>query len=200
MSLIDNTSKDQLVRSKDQLTRSNDEFARKSKRVSVSIVGPIPLLVSADPIQTDDPSPTDAPAELSFSKRLLTYNKWVLFALAMQYFNTGMRSMIMLALNDLFLLRYGIPPLVASELISFIGLPWTLKLFFGIITDSFPICGSTKRSYVLIMGLLQFVALLAVALFDWPTVEPVAIFVFIYSIGGAFEEVVCQGLMVVEAR
>lgn len=41
---------------------------------------------------------------------------------------------------------------------------------------------------------------MAVFLIDFPTVTPIVWLTVIYSIGGAFMEVVCQGLMVVEAR
>lgn len=84
--------------------------------------------------------------------------------------------------------------------LSYINLPWALKLFYGIFSDSIPIFGSTKRYYILIMGVLQFIALAAASVYNWSTPGPVVIFSIIYSFGGAFNEVVCQGLMVVEAR
>lgn len=55
--------------------------------------------------EAEEPVPVDK----SFCKRIRhNYNRWVLFALGMQYFNTGMRSMIVLSLNDLFLNKYRV--------------------------------------------------------------------------------------------
>lgn len=123
-----------------------------------------------------------------------------MFAIAMQYFNSGMRSMIGLALLDLFAFRYKVGPAQAGLWLSYINLPWALKLLYGIFSDSLPIFGSTKRYYILLMGIIQFLALSAVAAYNWPTAGSVVILSIIYSFGGAFEEVVCQGMMVVEAR
>ena len=50
------------------------------------------------------------------------------------------------------------------------------------------------------MGILQFIALLTVAICNFPTPMPVVILTIFYSLGGAFTEVVTQGLMVVECR
>ena len=134
-------------------------------------------------------------------KRLVKrYDNSFLFALGMQYFNTGFRQIIMLSDNNFWDQVYHLPPGTAAMYTSWINLPWAPKLLYGIITDSVPICGSTKRSYVVLMGILQFVTLMSVALV--PGLDPAAIMglTVVYSMGGAFMEVVCQGLMVVEAR
>lgn len=136
-----------------------------------------------------------------FMQRLLArYDHSFLFALGMQYFNTGLRMLIILADNNLWDQVYGLPPATATMYTSWINLPWSPKLLYGIITDSLPICGSTKRSYVVLMGVIQFLCLMVVAF--QPGLDPAAIMglTVFYSTGGAFMEVVCQGLMVVEAR
>lgn len=78
-----------------------------------------------------------------------------MFALGLKYFNTGMRAMITMAVQYMFKEIYQIPLMQSSAYISYINLPWTPKLLYGIITDVFPICGSGKRSYVILMGMLQ---------------------------------------------
>ena len=79
----------------------------------------------------------------------------MLFALAMQYFNTGMRTAVILAIQDLFNSKYTqVSPGQATLWISYINFPWAPKLLYGILTDSFPIFGSTKRSYVVLMGII----------------------------------------------
>lgn len=107
------------------------------------------------PLVSVEPDLGDVRPKPSFFARLFgRYNKSFLFALGLQYFNTGMRSMITMAVQYMFLETYGIPPAQANAYLSYINLPWTPKLLYGIITDVFPICGSGKRSYVFIMGFL----------------------------------------------
>jgi MFS family permease len=113
-----------------------------------------------------------------------------------------MRAMITMAIQYMFLEIYRIPPMQASAFISYINLPWTPKLLYGIITDVFPICGSGKRSYVFLMGMLQALSCLAIAIFG-PNFENavwVMLLACVNSMGGAFMDVVVDGLMVINAR
>ena len=75
-------------------------------------------------------------------------------------------------------------------------LPWTPKLMYGILTDTFPLFGSRKRNYLILMGLLQGICLL---LASFPLDDPV-IFVpllTVVSFSSAVMDVVVDGLMVV---
>jgi MFS family permease len=85
-------------------------------------------------------------------------------------------------------------------LLSYLSLPWTPKLLYGIITDCFPICGSGKRSYVFIMGMLQATACFCMAFFVFPTAGYVCGLACINSLGGAFMDVVVDGMMVINSR
>lgn len=89
-----------------------------------------------------------------FGARIVSkYNGSFLFALGFQYFNTGMYSMVSMAMNYMFLNVYGISPSQATFYITLTNLPWSPKIIYGIVTDCLPICGSGKRSYVFIMGM-----------------------------------------------
>jgi hypothetical protein len=108
--------------------------------------------------------------------------------------------MLIMAMNNLYEAKYGIGDTVASVYIANTNWPWALKIFYGIICDSIAICGSSKRAYVVLMGLLQTATLLAVALFPGMSAASVMWWTLFYSVGGAFMEVVCQGMLVVECR
>ena len=83
------------------------------------------------------------------------YNHSFLLALGLQYFNTGLvLAMLSLATGYIFLNIYKLEPGKMSQLSSYISLPWVPKLLYGIITDTVPICGSGKRSYIFMMGML----------------------------------------------
>ena len=76
------------------------------------------------------------------------------------------------------------------------ALPWTPKLFYGIITDTFPIFGSRKKNYIIIMSLLQCICTLAIATIDFGSANMIAALGFVITFSGALLDVVVDGLMV----
>jgi len=65
-----------------------------------------------------------------------------------------MRTAVILAVQNLFNFKYNVPVGQATLWLSYINLPWAPKLLYGILTDSFPLFGSTKRSYIVLMGVI----------------------------------------------
>lgn len=100
----------------------------------------------------------------------------------------------------LFLNYFQIPPTQATFYITLTNLPWSPKIFYGIITDCLPICGSGKRSYVFIMGMFQGLSCLAVVLFQFQNAFWVMLMMMFNSLGGAFMDVVVDGLMVINSK
>jgi BT1 family len=78
-----------------------------------------------------------------------------------------------------------------------LSIPWAPKIFYGLFTDTFPICGSRKRNYIILMGLIQ-TACLAVVIFPLDNVIIFAGFLFVESFAEAVMDVVVDGLMVVQ--
>jgi hypothetical protein len=75
-------------------------------------------------------------------------------------------------------------------------LPWSPKILYGFFTDTFPIFGSRKRSYLILMGLVQGITLVVVFF----PIENVVFFVSMLTLkalSGAVMDVVVDGLMVV---
>ena len=125
-----------------------------------------------------------------------TYDNRFLFALGLQYLNTGMKSMTTLAFLDLFRVRYALEPNETQSFTALMALSWTPKLFYGIISDTFPIYGTRKKSYLVLMGLLQFSTSWAIAAFPNLTPSSIAILGFFLNLATAFMDVVVDGLMV----
>jgi len=128
---------------------------------------------------------------------LETYDKFFLASLGLQYMNNGMKVMASLAYMDLFKTRYGLEPSQTQFLASIVMIPWTPKVVYGIITDTFPIFGSRKRSYIILMGLIQFLAAIMIATVSFESVYPVCFFLTMISLSGALMDVVVDGLMVI---
>ena len=60
--------------------------------------------------------------------------------------------MIDIAFLHMFKDTFGLEPAETQALIAYIALPWAPKIIYGIISDTFPICKSRKRSYLILMG------------------------------------------------
>ena len=70
------------------------------------------------------------------------------------------------------------------------------KLFYGFFTDTFPICGSRKRNYLILMGLVQFITFASV-FFPFKDVNLFLGILLISELSGAVMDVVVDGIMVV---
>lgn len=79
-------------------------------------------------------------------------------------------------------------------------LPWTPKIFYGMITDTFPICGSRKKSYIILMSSLQFACCLSIGLVNFGSAVPIVILGTVVNFTGAFMDCVVDGLMVQQQR
>jgi MFS family permease len=83
------------------------------------------------------------------------YDRLFLVQLALQYSAQGTRMIIFLALQLTFYNDYGMEPAEVQGLIAAITLTWFPKLLYGIISDTFPIMGSRRKSYcVLLSGVM----------------------------------------------
>ena len=91
---------------------------------------------------------------------------------------------------------YGIPPETEQEYQALILLPWAPKIFYGIIADTFPICGSRKKSYVILMSAIQCLCSLCIAFVNFDSAIPIVILGTIINFAGAFMDCVVDGLMV----
>ena len=82
-------------------------------------------------------------------------------------------------------------------LVALIKLPWSLRILFGLISDNVPLCGTRRKSWVMLMGALQFAMLLTVGL-TCPT-DPlvVTVLLFFWNVGQAFVACVVDAIMVV---
>ena len=79
-------------------------------------------------------------------------------------------------------------------------LPWTPKLFYGILADTFPICKSRKRSYIILMGLIQGICSIGIPFLPFRNAIAICSMGTLISLSGAFMDVVVDGLMVCQAR
>ena len=87
--------------------------------------------------------------------------------------------MTTLALLDLFRTQYNLEPEETQSLTALMSLSWTPKLFYGIISDTFPIFGTRKKSYLALMGLLQFSTAWLIAIYPFENAISIAALGFV---------------------
>jgi len=83
---------------------------------------------------------------------------------------------------------------------SIINLPWSLKIFFGLVTDNIRICGLKRKPYLIFFGLVQTVVMFVLFQCEITSALSVTMLLFTASFSMAFSAVVIDAILVVQAR
>ena len=122
----------------------------------------------------------------------------MLLSLFLQYFNQNLTiSMGILVVYDILADRYKVEPSQLQTSIAIIAAPWAPKIFYGIIIDTLPIFGSTKKSYLILLGTTFACCTGACALIQFETYMPLVLLIMTTQISSAMMDVVVDGLAVV---
>lgn len=87
-----------------------------------------------------------------------TFGTSFLTLLTVIYWAQGFKSFSMLAVNYLLKDDFKLDPGVAQALITTSLIPWGIKPVYGILSDSLPLFGYRRRSYLFIGGVISFLA------------------------------------------
>lgn len=115
--------------------------------------------------------------------------------LGVQNLNHGLWTVAVLACQDLFKTYLKLNPGEMTMHMSMIHLPWSVKIIYGLISDNVPILGTRRKSYIVLMGLLQFGALVSVYAFGEINALTVAICLTLAALSEAFVNVVADAIM-----
>ncbi|MCM1984657.1 folate/biopterin family MFS transporter [Lyngbya confervoides] len=88
-----------------------------------------------------------------------------LFAILLVYFVQGILGLSRLAVSFFLKDDLGLTPAQVSALMGIATVPWVIKPLYGFLSDTLPIAGYRRRSYLLLAGLLGSLAWLYLALF-----------------------------------
>ena len=126
------------------------------------------------------------------------YDNSVLIVLCLTYFMQGFKVFLFLSVKDLFKLYMELEPNESQFYSSLISLPWSFKIFYGIISDNFPIKGSRRRVYVMLNGALQALSLFIMVVYSEQKPDPVfvTVMLLIGQLNSAFLDVVVDAMMV----
>ena len=83
---------------------------------------------------------------------------------------------------------------------SFMSFPWSIKIIYGLVSDNIPIFGFRRKSYIILMGLIQFCVNASLTFFEIKSAYVIAIMFGIMAFTIAFGNVVSDAIMIVQAR
>ncbi|KAG1659431.1 hypothetical protein FOA52_001102 [Chlamydomonas sp. UWO 241] len=115
------------------------------------------------------------------------------------YFVQGLLGLSRLALSFFYKDELGVDPATASVLMGLATLPWMVKPLYGFVSDSIPLFGYRRRSYLVACGLLGASSWTAFALLvDSPSAAVAAM--LCASLSTAFSDVVVDSIVVERTR
>jgi len=122
-----------------------------------------------------------------------------LVAILLVYFVQGVLGLARLAISFFLKDELSLSPAQVAALMGVAALPWVIKPVFGFLSDSVPLFGYRRRSYLVLSGLLgmgSWVALATVVHSAWAATAAIAV----SSLSIAVSDVIVDSLVVERAR
>ncbi|KAK8684748.1 hypothetical protein V6N13_040764 [Hibiscus sabdariffa] len=120
-------------------------------------------------------------------------------AVAMVYFVQGVLGLAKLAVSFYLKDDLHLDPAETAVITGFSALPWLVKPLYGFISDSIPLFGYRRRSYLVLSGLLGALSWSLMATFV-DTKYGAAFCILLSSLSVAFSDVVVDSMVVERAR
>ncbi|XP_043691126.1 folate-biopterin transporter 1, chloroplastic-like [Telopea speciosissima] len=120
-------------------------------------------------------------------------------AVAMVYFVQGVLGLSRLAVSFYLKDDLHLDPAETAVISGFSALPWLIKPLYGFISDSFPLFGYRRRSYLVLSGLLGAFSWFLMATFVDSKYDA-AFCILLGSLSVAFSDVVVDSMVVERAR
>ncbi|MDO8730691.1 MAG: MFS transporter [Candidatus Omnitrophota bacterium] len=119
---------------------------------------------------------------------------------ALVYFNQGIGSLTGQPLFFYLKETLGLSPSTVMYLGSVTTLPWMIKPLYGWLSDTFPVWGYRRKSYMILSGLLGVCTALTIGII--PSLPLFALYAFLIldALSGAMKDVAVDGIMVEEGQ
>ena len=91
-------------------------------------------------------------------------------------------------------------PVDTAKIIAIIWIPWSIKLLYGVIADTIPVCGTRKKGWLLIIAVIQFISLLLLATLHNISIGVFLLLQLLVNSSAAFGDVIVDALMVMQAK
>ncbi|NJM65677.1 MAG: folate/biopterin family MFS transporter [Acaryochloris sp. RU_4_1] len=122
-----------------------------------------------------------------------------LIAILMVYFVQGILGLARLAVSFFLKDDLGLTPAQVAAMMGVASLPWVIKPLFGFISDSLPIWGYRRRSYLVLSGGLGCLAWIGMAIFVH-TATTATLAILLSSVSVAVSDVIVDSLVVERVR
>ena len=122
-----------------------------------------------------------------------------LIVISLISFSQGVSGLPDLAIQYIYKDHFHLSPATVTSLISLTYTPWFLKVFYGFISDSFPIMGYRRKPYLLLMTLMTILSLIGLAVIELNVYLFVGIIVG-YQISSAFINTLAEALIIETSR
>uniref|UniRef100_H3GAM2 Major facilitator superfamily (MFS) profile domain-containing protein n=2 Tax=Phytophthora ramorum TaxID=164328 RepID=H3GAM2_PHYRM len=132
----------------------------------------------------------------------LQFGDGLLLQIFFVYFTQGIRSTLCSLGTSYYLNEtLALPPAQSESLRATAAIPWIIKPLYGMLSDSVPIWGTRRKSYLLIFSAVSAAAYLALSVPGLVTTyESALVALVVASLGIAFCDVVIDGKVVEAAR
>ncbi|WP_299487484.1 folate/biopterin family MFS transporter [Acaryochloris sp. IP29b_bin.137] len=122
-----------------------------------------------------------------------------LLAILMVYFVQGILGLARLAVSFFLKDDLGLTPAQVAAMMGIAALPWVIKPIFGFVSDSVPIFGYRRRSYLILSGLLGCLAWAGMASIVHTSIAA-TIAIVLSSLSVAISDVIVDSLVVERVR
>lgn len=116
-------------------------------------------------------------------------NKRLDIITALTYFFQGCLGLVGLAI-PLYYKSLGLTVAQIATILAIIGIPWYIKIIFGMITDNYPLFGYKRKSYVILSALISLTGWLILLNITSPTYGILVLAGLLYTTGYCFRDVV----------
>ena len=93
-----------------------------------------------------------------------------------------------------------VSPTQMQALQGVVGIPWTVKVLYGFVSDAFPICGYRRRPYIIMSMLVNFGTWLALSSVQEPHIVVVGAMMTLSSLTMCVTDVMVDSILVINAR
>lgn len=135
-----------------------------------------------------------------FSELCIKFDKAFIILLVIQKVNQDVWQKVTMGSQDYFKQHLQLNPVQITDLMAILSVPWSIKILYGIISDTVPICGSKRRSYVIIMGMVQCLSLFYIYMMKIQHNQTVTVLLSISSMCLAFTNVMVDAIICIQAR
>lgn len=118
----------------------------------------------------------------------------IAFLTGVVYFTQGALGIAGIAL-PLYLRSLGWSISHITAIGSFVAFPWVLKILYGLVSDTYPVFGYRRKSYLLLCAIISAMGWFLLSFLPAKTIW-IAAFLFIANLGFAATDVVTDGLVV----